>query len=34
MSSRGLAIGHVFTRDGLHVATITQEALLRSNRAG
>jgi acyl-CoA thioesterase-2 len=33
MSSRGLAIGHVFTADGLHVATITQEALLRSNRA-
>ena len=32
MSSRGLATGHVFTRDGLHVATYTQEALLRTNR--
>jgi acyl-CoA thioesterase II len=32
MSSRGLAIGHVFTHDGLHVATITQEAVLRRSR--
>jgi acyl-CoA thioesterase-2 len=32
MSSRGLAIGHVFTSEGLHVATITQEALLRRSR--
>ena len=32
MSSRGLATGHVFTEDGLHVATFTQEALLRTNR--
>jgi hypothetical protein len=32
MSSRGLAIGHVFTRAGEHVATITQEALLRRAR--
>jgi len=32
MSSRGLATGHVFTPDGLHIATYTQEALLRTNR--
>lgn len=32
MSSRGLALGHVFTREGLHVATVTQEALIRSRR--
>lgn len=32
MSSRGLAIGHVFTPGGQHVATITQEALLRRAR--
>lgn len=32
MSARGLALGHVFTRDGLHVATVTQEALLRTSR--
>ncbi len=32
MSSRGLALGHVFTADGLHVATVTQEALLRPSR--
>lgn len=32
MSSRGLAVGHVFTEDGLHVATVSQEALLRSSR--
>jgi len=29
LSSRGLAIGHVFTEDGTHVATIAQEVLLR-----
>jgi acyl-CoA thioesterase-2 len=29
MSSRGLSIGHVFTGDGAHVATIAQEVLLR-----
>jgi len=33
MSSRGLALGHVFTRDGSHVATVTQEVLLRQLRA-
>jgi len=32
MSSRGLATGHVFTRAGLHVATVTQEALIRTKR--
>ena len=32
MSSRGLAVGHVFTSDGHHVATVTQEVLLRANR--
>ena len=29
LSSRGLAVGHVFTEDGSHVATVTQEVLLR-----
>jgi acyl-CoA thioesterase II len=29
LSSRGLAVGHVLTRDGIHVATIAQEVLLR-----
>ena len=29
MSSRGLAVGHIFTADAVHVATITQEVLLR-----
>jgi acyl-CoA thioesterase-2 len=29
LSSRGLSIGQVFTPDGTHVATITQEVLLR-----
>ena len=32
MSSRGLSVGHVFTRDGTHVATVTQEVLLRERR--
>jgi acyl-CoA thioesterase-2 len=32
LSSRGLAIGEVFTADGTHVATITQEVLLRGRR--
>jgi acyl-CoA thioesterase-2 len=30
---RGLAIGHVFTTAGLHVATVAQEALYRAPRA-
>lgn len=29
LSSRGLAVGHVLTRVGVHVATIAQEVLLR-----
>jgi len=29
MSSRGLAIAHVFTEEGRHVATVAQEVLLR-----
>jgi acyl-CoA thioesterase-2 len=32
LSSRGLSIGQVFTRDGTHVATITQEVLLRHRK--
>jgi acyl-CoA thioesterase II len=32
LSSRGLSIGQVFTQDGTHVATITQEVLLRPRR--
>lgn len=32
ISSRGLSIGHVFTQDGTHVATISQEVLLRRRR--
>lgn len=31
LSSRGLAVGHVLTRDGSHVATIAQEVLLRKS---
>jgi acyl-CoA thioesterase-2 len=30
--SRGLAIGHVFTSEGVHVATVAQEVLLREPR--
>jgi acyl-CoA thioesterase-2 len=29
LSSRGLSIGHVLSQDGIHVATIAQEVLLR-----
>jgi acyl-CoA thioesterase-2 len=32
MSSRGLSVGHVFDQRGTHVATISQEVLLRSAR--
>ena len=32
-NGRGLAIGHVFTADGTHAATIAQEVLLRELRA-
>ena len=30
LSSRGLGIGHVLSRDGIHVATVAQEVLLRT----
>jgi acyl-CoA thioesterase-2 len=29
LSSRGLSIGHVLSREGLHLATVAQEVLLR-----
>ena len=29
VATRGLAIGHVFSREGTHVATIAQEGLVR-----
>jgi acyl-CoA thioesterase-2 len=32
MSSRGVSVGYVFTRDGTHVATVVQEVLLRKLR--
>ena len=32
ISSRGLTMGHVFTQDGVHVATVSQEVLLRPRR--
>jgi acyl-CoA thioesterase-2 len=32
MSSRGVAVGHVFTDEGRHVATVAQEVLLRAKR--
>ncbi len=32
VGGRGLAIGHVFGIDGVHVATVAQEALLRDRR--
>jgi acyl-CoA thioesterase-2 len=32
LSSRGLGVGHVLTRDGVHVATVAQEVLLRKTR--
>jgi acyl-CoA thioesterase-2 len=31
LSSRGLSIGHVLSQDGVHVATIAQEVLLRKS---
>ncbi|MBV6509028.1 MAG: Acyl-CoA thioesterase 2 [Acidimicrobiales bacterium] len=34
MSSRGLAVGEVFTQAGRHVATVAQEVLLRLRREG
>jgi acyl-CoA thioesterase-2 len=32
MSSRGVSVGHVFAEDGVHVATVVQEVLLRTAR--
>jgi len=32
LSSRGVSVGHVFTVDGEHVATVAQEVLLRRGR--
>lgn len=32
VGARGLSIGHVFTDDGVHVATVAQEVLLRDRR--
>jgi acyl-CoA thioesterase-2 len=32
VGGRGLAIGHVFAADGVHVATVAQEVLMRGNR--
>jgi acyl-CoA thioesterase-2 len=32
ISSRGVSVGHVFTADGTHLATISQEVLLRPAR--
>jgi acyl-CoA thioesterase-2 len=29
LSSRGLGVGHILSRDGIHVATVAQEVLLR-----
>ncbi len=29
LRTRGLSTGHVFTADGMHVATIAQEGLIR-----
>lgn len=34
ISSRGLTVGHVFTEEGVHVATVSQEVLLRRRRPG
>lgn len=34
ISSRGLTIGHVFTEDGVHVASVSQEVLIRRRRDG
>ena len=32
ISSRGLTIGHIFTADGVHVASVSQEVLIRRRR--
>jgi acyl-CoA thioesterase-2 len=31
-SARGLALGHIFNRDGTHIATVAQELLVRPKR--
>jgi acyl-CoA thioesterase-2 len=33
LSSRGLAVGQVFTAEGVHVATVAQEVLMRRRRS-
>ena len=33
VGGRGLAVGHVFTADGVHAATVAQEVLLRDLRS-
>jgi acyl-CoA thioesterase-2 len=33
IAARGLSIGHVFEADGLHVATVAQEVLVRDVRS-
>jgi acyl-CoA thioesterase-2 len=33
VGGRGLALGHVFSADGLHVATVAQEVLVRDRHA-
>ncbi len=33
VGGRGLSVGHVFSEDGVHVATVAQEVLLRDGRA-
>jgi len=33
IGGRGLSVGHVFTPDGLHVATVSQEVLVRDSHA-
>ena len=34
LASRGVTVGHVFTEDGVHVATVAQEVLVRRRRTG
>ena len=33
VGARGLSIGSVFTREGVHVATVAQEVLVRDQRS-
>ena len=32
VGGRGLSVGHVFSEDGIHVATVAQEVLIRDGR--